>query len=162
MKACPRGIRLALAAGRPRVVRSRIAATNAEIAMTRPHDPDAWMWAQACELVERAERMHRQFFRLSTQAAAWEPPVDVFEDDAELVIVVAMPGVGPEQVQVRFEDGTLIVRGTRSLPAPGHAVRRLEIPYGAFERRIALPAARFEPGAPTLQQGCLVVRLRKL
>jgi predicted component of type VI protein secretion system len=43
-----------------------------------------WMWSQACELIEEAERMHRQFFRLASSErtqAVWEPPVDVFEDE---------------------------------------------------------------------------------
>jgi hypothetical protein len=49
------------------------------------------------------------------------------------------------------------------LPLAGsrHAVRQLEIPYGAFERRIALPPGRFEVGKPELVQGCLVLRLAK-
>jgi len=36
--------------------------------------PNDWMWAQACELIEQAERMQRQFFRLAAVApapAAW-------------------------------------------------------------------------------------------
>ena len=41
-------------------------------------------------------------------------------------------------------------------------VRQLEIPYGAFERRIPLPPGRLEIGPPELAHGCLVLRLRKL
>ena len=88
----------------------------------------------------------------------------MFEDEREVVIVVAMPGVTAERMQVSSEPGMLTVRGVRPLPLAGcgHAVRQLEIPYGAFERRIALPPGRFEFGAPELTQGCLVLRLRKL
>jgi HSP20 family molecular chaperone IbpA len=122
------------------------------------------MWAEACELIERAERMQRQFFRLASSAApaCWEPPADVFEDASEVVVVVAMPGVDGEHVEVRVESAALTVRGVRELPVPDHVVRRLEIPYGTFERRIELPAVPLEAGTPTLTQGCLVVRLRKL
>ncbi|HUL64903.1 MAG TPA: Hsp20/alpha crystallin family protein [Burkholderiaceae bacterium] len=135
--------------------------------MTNPKDPSVWMWAQACELIDEAERLHRQFFRPTASArafAVWEPPVDVFEDGHELVIVVAMPGVTPDRVAVNFEPGAVVVRGERavSLRRSGYAVRRLEIPYGEFERRIALPAGRFEEGTPQLVQGCLVLTLRKL
>lgn len=133
--------------------------------MGRRSDIDSRMWAEAIELLGQAERLHRQFFRFTVAApAAWEPPVDVFEDERELVIVVAMPGVGPERLQVVQEDGALVVRGTRPLPVAGsgHRVRRLEIPYGAFERRLPLPAGRFEVGAPELAQGCLTLRLRRL
>jgi HSP20 family molecular chaperone IbpA len=125
------------------------------------------MWAQACELIDQAERLHRQFFRPTVSArafAAWEPPIDVFEDGRELVIVVAMPGVAADRVEVRYEPGAVIVRGERqvSLRRPGYVVHQLEIPYGGFERRIALPPGRFEAGAPQLVQGCLLLTLRKL
>jgi hypothetical protein len=41
-------------------------------------------------------------------------------------------------------------------------VRQLEIPYGAFERRIPLPNGRFDAATPELTQGCLVLRLRRI
>ena len=133
--------------------------------MSRRIDPTAVMWAQACDLLQQADRMHRQFFRLTSasQPQAWEPPVDVFEDEGEVVVVVAMPGVAAERVQVAHEAGALVVRGVRSLPFEGARgrLRQLEIPYGAFERRIALPPGTFEVGRPELAQGCLVLRLRK-
>ena len=58
--------------------------------------PD-WMWAEALQLLDQAERAHRDLFRPSAQrrrTACWEPPVDVFETDGELWIQVALPGVG--------------------------------------------------------------------
>ena len=133
--------------------------------MFRRPDPSDWMWGQACELIAQAERMQRQFFRLASSARAqvWEPPVDVFEDEREVVIVVAMPGVAAERVEVSAEPGVLVVRGERSLPfaTTRQVVRHLEIPYGFFERRIPLPDVHFELGAPQLADGCLVLRLRK-
>lgn len=130
-------------------------------------DPAVLMFAQACELLDRASRMHRQFFRPMAVAqafATWEPPIDLYEDEDEFVIVVAMPGVGADNVQVRYENGQVILRGTRGLPfrGSGRWVRQLEIPYGDFERRIALPPGRFEILPPELAQGCLIVTLKKL
>jgi hypothetical protein len=61
------------------------------------------MWAQACELMDEAERLHRQFFRPAAVQQAqvvWEPPVDLFENEREIVLVVAMPGVSAERIQV--------------------------------------------------------------
>lgn len=135
--------------------------------MAKADDPTGWMWVQACEVIVKAERLQRQFFQPSASQralAVWEPPVDVFEDDAEILIVVAMPGVAAERVQVTHEAGALIVRGERALSPAGspHRIRQLEIPYGAFERRIALPQQRLEIGAPELAQGCLTLRLRKI
>ena len=130
-------------------------------------NPTDWMWAQACELIEQAERMHRQFFRLTSTErteAVWEPPVDVFEDEREVVIIVALPGVTEERIEVITESGELIVRAESRLPFAGsrRAVRRLEIPYGYFERRIRLPEASLEAGTRELADGCLILRLRKI
>jgi HSP20 family molecular chaperone IbpA len=38
----------------------------------------------------------------------------------------------------------------------------MELPYGRFERRVALPPGRFELSGRDLVDGCLTVTLRKL
>jgi HSP20 family molecular chaperone IbpA len=129
-------------------------------------DPTGWMWAEACELMEQAERMHRQFFRLASSPraqAAWEPPADVFEDEREIVIVVALPGVAAERVEIASEPGALVVRAERApvFARSRHTVRQLEIPYGHFERRIALPDEHLELVQREFTHGCLVLRLHK-
>ena len=129
-------------------------------------NPTDWMWAQACELIEQAERMHRQFFRLASSErtqAVWEPPVDVFEDELEVIVVVALPGVPADRIQVTTESGLLVIRAESPLPFAGsrRAVRQMEIPYGYFERSIPLPEARLEIGMRELADGCLILRLRK-
>jgi HSP20 family protein len=130
-------------------------------------DPTAWMWTEACQLIEQAERMHRQFFRPSPPRgarAAWEPPVNVFEDDERIVIIVALPGVAAECVEVLVDSSSIIVRASCDVPfSPNaHAIRRLEIPYGYFERRIQLPAMPFEVVQRELKNGCLILNLRKV
>src|SRR4051794_19574393 len=116
-----------------------------------PGDPRNWMWEEACATLERAERLHRQFFQPSfsvVQTANWEPPVDIFEIDREIWILVALPGVQTQDLEVSVQSGVLTVAGTRRLPpaARGAAIHRLEIPHGRFERRIGLPAGRLELG----------------
>ena len=129
-------------------------------------NPNSWMWAQACDLLDQAERMHRQFFQLGASGrtrAVWEPPVDVFEDEREIIIIVALPGVAGGSVEVTIESRTLVVRAESRIPFAGArgAVRRLEIPYGYFERRIQLPEVRLEAGTREFIDGCLILRLRK-
>jgi len=129
-------------------------------------NPSDWMWAQACELLEQVERMHRQFFRLTASERTrlvWEPPADVFEDEREVVVVVALPGVPSERIEVVSEPGVLIVRAERCVAFAGspRAVRQLEIPYGHFERRIPLKGARLESGTRDFIDGCLILRLQK-
>jgi HSP20 family molecular chaperone IbpA len=125
------------------------------------------MWAEACELLDQAERLHRQFYvpaRGRAKGPTWEPPVDVLETDHELTILVALPGVAPDQLQVVIDGGTLVVTGLRPMPGQSRStmIRRLEIPYGRFERRIDLPAGRFEIGHRELADGCLSLTLHKL
>ena len=76
-----------------------------------------WMWSEACEMLARAERLHREFFRPAGSAAqlpAWEPPVDVLETEREVLVLVALPGVDPEQVEAVIEDGDLRDRRRRA------------------------------------------------
>ena len=123
------------------------------------------MWARAVALLDEAERRHRRFFELLSSASprppAWEPPVDMFLLDRELRVVVAMPGVRPEDVAVELVSGGLLVRAeSRWAVPPGKArILRLEIPYGRMERRIELPAGRYELAAQEFYAGCMQIRL---
>jgi HSP20 family molecular chaperone IbpA len=124
------------------------------------------MWSQAVDLLEQAERMQRQFFRLRESARTtptWEPPVDVFEDEDEVVILIALPGVPADRIEVTYEPGVLVLRAERPLPFSGtrRSVRQLEIPYGYFERRIPLTDVDLAAGMRELRDGCLMLRLRK-
>ena len=122
------------------------------------------MWARACEAMERAERLHRQFFHRAPATSCWEAPVDIFETDDLLTIVIALPGVDPDRVQVTLSAGVLIVSGELPLPEElGDArIHRLEIPHGHFQRRIELPPARLKLSRRHLANGCLMLQLQKV
>lgn len=122
---------------------------------------EALMWAEACARVERAERLHRQFFHHA--APHWEAPIDVFETDDSLTILIALPGVELDSIGVTLNAGILVVSGERRLPGELQNARilRMEIPHGRFERRIELPAVPFEISGRHLANGCLLLRLMK-
>lgn len=130
------------------------------------HDLENWMWMEACEILDRADRLHRHFFRPAVnngKRPVWEPPIDVYETGDELRISVALPGVRPEHLKVKLEDNRLIIGGHRHLPASAASnIRRLEIPYGRFERRIDLHNGHFDISSCELENGCLLISLRKL
>jgi HSP20 family protein len=125
-----------------------------------------WMWSEACEMLARAERLHHEFFRLGAQIArrpAWEPPADVFETEGEVIVLVALPGVEPDKIQMAIEGNHLVVAGTRMIPAALRqaVIHRLELPQGRFERRIPLPSGRYGSMRPAKENGVLMVLLNK-
>jgi HSP20 family protein len=125
-----------------------------------------WMWSEACEMLAKAERMHREFFRPTRTAArvpAWEPPMDVLETDRAVLVFIALPGVDPDRVEAVIEDGALLVAGVRVLPGELRTatIHRLELPQGRFERRVRLPAGRYVGVHRAMANGCLLITLEK-
>ena len=130
-------------------------------------------WDPFRDLNMLQDRMNRMFddagrgWRNGDEPAAtttWSPAVDIFETDDLLTIVIALPGVDPDRVQVTLSAGVLIVSGERPLPEElGDArIHRLEIPHGHFQRRIELPPARLELSRRHLANGCLMLQLQKV
>jgi HSP20 family protein len=71
-----------------------------------------------------------------------EPLADVYDNGAEVVVLIELAGLNAEQVDIRVEGRTLIFSGARQ-PKDEHSGRRysqMEICYGPFERRLLLPA----------------------
>ena len=132
-----------------------------------PNDPESWMWERARSMVDRADRLQRHFFHIAPpggKRASWEPPIDVFETATELWILVALPGVALESVEISVTDGIVRVAGQRALPEAFRraSVHRLEIPHGRFERNVRLPEGRYEAGDPRMLDGCLVLQFNKV
>lgn len=129
-------------------------------------DPINWMLSNAIETLARAERLHQQFLNLQpltgTREPSWEPPIDVLETDREVLILIALPGVDPDEVVAVIDRGVLVVSGRRVLPAELRNARilRLELPQGRFERRIPLPLGRYSI-TRFAANGCVGLRLAK-
>ena len=128
--------------------------------------PDRWMWSEACEMLARADRLHRQLFQPvhgHRQVPAWEPPADVLETEHEVLVIAALPGVKPDRIEAAIDGNDLVLAGTRTLPKElGRAViHRLELPQGRFERRLRLPGGRYSDIRRSIIDGCLVVVLTK-
>ena len=79
---------------------------------------EKWVWAEACEILQQADRLHRQFFRpaiTKAQQLFWEPPADVYETPDEVKIMIALPGVPDEELLIKLENNLLIISGQRRL-----------------------------------------------
>jgi HSP20 family protein len=127
-------------------------------------DLSSWMWSDALSLLEQAERLQRQFVRASlSEARCWEPPVDVVEGESAVIVQVALPGVPAAAVVVDLDPDGITVSGVRAFPASRAArIHRIEIPYGRFQRRVALPMHALEPVSQELVDGCLVLTFSKM
>jgi HSP20 family protein len=75
--------------------------------------------------------------------AATTLPFDVYETDQAYTAVVSVPGINPEQINVRLEEGALTVSGEMpQFELPQNARYLLqERPFGQFSRSFRLPQA---------------------
>jgi HSP20 family protein len=126
---------------------------------------NSWMWAEACALLDQAERKHRHFFDLIAAAnrPVWEPPTDIFVDGPHVYVVVALPGARVDEVTVQLGATGLQIDATVSPPALSAAVNivRLEIPYGRMRRRIELPPGGYVLTERSLDHGYLQLHLMR-
>jgi HSP20 family molecular chaperone IbpA len=122
-----------------------------------------WMWAEACEMLARADRMQNVFFRPPARSPAWEPPVDVLETERAVLVLVALPGVNPDDVVAVIDGDDLVFSGARAFPVEMQTaiIHRLELPQGRFERRIRLPAGRYGAVRRSAADGCILIALMK-
>jgi HSP20 family molecular chaperone IbpA len=66
------------------------------------------------------------------------PPVDIYENQNEYLVLADLPGVGTEEVQIRFEDGELTIRASRADIGPGEVLGS-EFAAADFFRRFSIP-----------------------
>jgi len=96
-------------------------------------------------------------------AAAWIPPIAVWESEKEILIRLDLPGVSRDQVQVTSQDNVLTVSGTRrDTSDPQFRPRTRECPSGPFRRVMFVPTGlrSTEPSAE-MKAGVLELRIKK-
>ncbi len=76
---------------------------------------------------------------LSTRT--WAPPVDIYENENDIVLKAELPGIDPKDVEVRVEDSTLYLKGERKFEkeTKEENYHRVERSYGSFARSFSLP-----------------------
>ncbi|RLE18522.1 MAG: hypothetical protein DRJ08_00695 [Acidobacteria bacterium] len=91
------------------------------------------------------------------------PPLDIYEKDGYLVVVMDVPGVEPEDLKVQFSNGFLIIAGRKE--APKYERKRnfvcLERNFGTFSRKIYIQRPLdFSDVRGELREGILTIWLR--
>ena len=93
-----------------------------------------------------------------------DAPLDVNESDDGFEVKVDLPGLGPDDVNVTFEDGMLTVGGKRQFETEntGQTWHRVERGFGTFARSIRLPqTADTESIEASFDKGVLTVVVPK-
>jgi HSP20 family protein len=82
------------------------------------------------------ERLYR-----NGESVGWTPAVDIYEDDEGVTLRFELAGVEPKDVDIRFENGVLTLRGERKLDREEKRenYHRVERSYGTFTRSFTLP-----------------------
>jgi HSP20 family protein len=93
------------------------------------------------------------------QDGVWVPPVDIYEEDEALVLLVDLPGLTRDGIDLTIHQDSLTLEGERAAP-DGCASIRLERPMGRFRRsfRMRMPVDPASVQA-TYRHGVLRIRL---
>jgi HSP20 family protein len=129
-------------------------------------------WDPAREYSTLQDRMNRLFREsyspegpeeaLTTTTVA--PPVDIYEDEHNIILKIEVPGIDEEDIDVRIQDNTLTVHGERKIEKEEKEenFRRVERQYGSFIRSFTLPSS-VDPGQVSARcdKGVLKINLAK-
>jgi HSP20 family protein len=119
--------------------------------------------ARAQDEMSRALGDERLLFRAG-DSVGWTPACDIYEDGEEIVVRAELAGVEPGDVEIRFENGVLTLKGERRLEKDDRRenYHRLELSYGTFTRAFSMPATiDSEKIRAESKQGVLLVHLPK-
>ena len=90
--------------------------------------------------------------------------MDISERKDAYLVMVELPGVKADEVEITVEDGLLTIQGERHFAhdSAEEKMHRTERSYGAFRRSITLPS-HVEPGKieATTQDGVLQIMVPK-
>ncbi|MCL2761387.1 MAG: Hsp20/alpha crystallin family protein, partial [Desulfuromonadales bacterium] len=72
---------------------------------------------------------------------AWQPAVDIYEDENSVVIKAEVPDIDQKDIEVKIEDNTLTIKGERkhSTEVRKENYYRVERHFGNFQRSFSLP-----------------------
>lgn len=100
--------------------------------------------------------------RMKTSSCSlWQPPVDIYESETDLIVFVEVAGIEPEMIKVMAETNMLTISGERKCEINGIIhVHRLEVEYGHFACRIPLPlSVNVDLTRSEIKNGFLIVRM---
>lgn len=131
-------------------------------------------WDPLRDLVVLQDRMNRLFEDASKQRsgeeqddgqeierADWTPAADVYNREQEYLIMIDLPGIEREALELSLDNDRLVVRGLRTIEP--NTAQRPERRHGRFLRRFGPLPSTVDQAAITAEykDGVLMVRLPK-
>lgn len=105
-----------------------------------------------------------KFIPVVPKSASMMPPMDVYDDEKNVYVDVALSGVDPKDVTIEIESGVLCVSGNveKKTEIDEKNYYKKEIRRSAFSRKVALPAdVNGEKAEASYENGVLKISVPK-
>ncbi len=118
-------------------------------------------------LRESMDKLFEEFFTRRPRGQVlmtWQPAVEVFETDNDVVVRAELPGIDPKHVDIAVTNDTLTIKGEARAEQEdkGRNYYRRELHYGSFTRALALPdGVNGAQATASYKNGILEIRVRK-
>lgn len=105
-------------------------------------------WEPFRDLMAMQDRMSRvidqtlsRFWKEELIQGTWSPPVDIVEREKDVLIKMDLPDVNQNEIEIKVEESTLIIRGERKFVKDSAEEKYVQIerPYGIFHRTFTVP-----------------------
>jgi HSP20 family protein len=117
-----------------------------QIVRYRPY-PQSDLSAALDRLTNMRAEMDRVFESTGSFSASpvplsrWNPAVNVYQDKDRFTVVVELPGLKKEEIEISLHDDTLTIAGERKREESSEQEFLTERLYGKFQRSLTLPTA---------------------
>ncbi len=95
---------------------------------------------EIAEIHAEINRIFESFFKRTIPTfdeVAFVPQANMFEDEDNLIVEIALPGVKKEDINLSLEDKKLVISGTR-IGRSDRVYYMKEFQYGNFDRKIEI------------------------
>lgn len=98
---------------------------------------------ETLQSVQRAldAAMSSDWFGIGTTSRGAFPPVNVFQQDDDFVVVTELPGMSKSEIELKVQNSELQIAGKRNIDyGEGASLHRRERRAGSFNRTVSFPA----------------------
>lgn len=102
--------------------------------------------------------------RAETAPMVWQPAIEAYDTEHDVVIRAELPGINPKNVEISVTDDNMTIKGSsRAEQEERHRnYYRRELRYGAFVRSLTLPSGvQGDQAKATYRNGILEIRVPK-